>query len=89
MIDLPDGKALIAVDRGIQCNDECMDVDYKCPIDCCKGCDLSGDNPDMQNMQGIPDGEMCGLLCCISQSRRDGRNVHYKVVDYPGVLAQP
>jgi len=81
MIDLPVGKALIAVYADKQCKQECREEDYQCPnyMDCCKGCEGDIDS----KIGGCPDSDVCGCLCCIPEARRDGRHVVYKVVDYP------
>ena len=89
MIDLPDGKVLVAVDTGIKCKGECTYEDFSCPIDCCVGCDLRGDSPDIEKIQGMGDDETCGYFCCTSQTRRDSRNVIFKLVDYPGENKNP
>ena len=78
MIDLPIGKALIAEHFDVQCNCECKEDDYDCPIDCCKECEL-----ELFNIGGFPDDDICGCLCCSSISRKDGKQVVYKLVDYP------
>lgn len=79
MIDLPIGKALIAVYSDIQCKQECMDPDFQCQVkDCCKGCEL-----DPDTLGSIPDCETCGCLACIPCNRKDGKNVIYKLIDFP------
>ena len=79
MIDLPVGKALIAVHSSKQCKQECRNEDYKCPNykDCCKGCEL-----DINELGGSPDNDVCACLCCIPDERRDEKHVVYKLVDY-------
>jgi hypothetical protein len=77
MVDLPIGKAIIAVLSDVQCKNECNDEDYHCTIDCCKGCDLLG-----ETLGGIIEKETC-VLCCLSANRRDGKHVIFKLVDYP------
>ena len=79
MIDLPVGKALVAVQSEIQCEYECMDEQYKCVKECCKGCELHNNELD-----GFPDDDLCGCLCCNSSSRRDELKVVFKLVNYPG-----
>ena len=78
MIDLPIGKALIAEYFDIQCGCECEDENYHCTIDCCKECKL-----DFDKIGGFPDDDVCGCLCCAGVLRRDGKQVIYKLVDYP------
>ena len=78
MIDLPFGKALIAVDSGIKCNGICETDDYQCKINCCDGCWL-----DCITLKGLDSGEVCESLCCIPHERKDGKNVFHKLVDYP------
>ena len=78
MIDLPIGKALVAVESDVQCNTECMTEDLNCSAKCCEGCELTS-----WDLKGIPDTETCGCLCCISSNRRDGKNTIYKLIDYP------
>ena len=78
MIDLPVGKALIAVLSGIQCDDECLDEDFQCPLDCCNGCEMGGNA-----IGGGEDGDVCSCLCCSASWRRDQTHVIYKLVDYP------
>ena len=78
MLDIPIGKAVVAVLRDMQCNVECADEDYHCPIDCCKGCVM-----DDQALGGKDNHDACGALCCIPEFRRDGKHVHFKLVDYP------
>ena len=79
MIDLPIGKALIAVHSERQCSQECKYEGYHCSAseECCMGCELSSD------LGGMPDDDICGCLCCISDSRRDGNHVVYKIIDIP------
>jgi len=78
MIDIQIGKALIAVPLEKQCNNECMNDDYKCPIDCCKGCVLKN-----EDLAGVLGEETCGTVCCSSGTRKDGKSVIFKLVDYP------
>ena len=79
MIDLPVGKALIAVYSDIQCKQECGDPEYLCPVDdCCKGCEIS-----TEDIASFPESETCGCLACIPENRRDEKHVIYKLVDYP------
>jgi hypothetical protein len=78
MLDIPIGKAVIAVLRDVQCNDECADADYQCPIDCCKGCVLTD-----KSLGGIYDNDPCGALCCVPGFRKDGKHVLFKLIDYP------
>lgn len=76
MIDLPIGKALIAIPGPVQCKYECMEEDYVCNRDCCAGCDVKNREED--------DDEIfcCDDLACNSSSRKDGISVIHKVVDY-------
>ena len=78
MIDIQVGKALIPVCVKTECRKECLDGDYDCPHDYCMNCDL-----DIEELGGFPDGEVCGHLCCTPVTRRDGRHVVHKLVDYP------
>ena len=79
MIDLPVGKALIAVYTDLQCKQECFDPEYQCPVnDCCKGCEIS-----KGNIASFIDSETCDCLACIPQNRGDKKKVIYKLVDYP------
>ena len=79
MIDLPIGKALIAVYADKQCKRECKNDNYQCIEykDCCKDCKLS-----QQEIEGPSDDDICGCLCCIPEERRDAKHVIYKLVDY-------
>ena len=79
MIDIPIGKAIIAVYSTHQCKEECKDEDYECTIDCCKGCDMR-----IEKLQGRLDNETCGCLCCNPTERRDGKSVIFKLTEYPG-----
>jgi len=83
MIDLPIGKALVAVLSDVHCNNECEDEDYRCTLDCCKGCELKRaefeDKPDYS--------DMCNSLFCISAVRGDDNKVVFKLVDYPIQIA--
>ena len=78
MIDLPVGMAIVALKSAIQCKYECMDEGYKCAIDCCKGCAMQD-----TELEGFPDSETCGCLCCTPDTRRDGENTIFKLIDYP------
>jgi len=78
MIDLPVGKAIIAVPREFECNEECKNEDFHCLNDCCKGCDMKD-----KVLEGLFDIDTCGSLCCVPGNRKDGKNVIYKLVDYP------
>jgi len=78
MLDLPIGKAIIAVLSDVQCNDECKNEDFHCTIDCCKGCEM-----DDEILRGLFDDGACGNLCCIPGNRKDGKHVIFKLVDYP------
>ena len=77
MIDLPVGKAIIAVPCEFECNEECRNEDFHCPIDCCKGCDVN--DKALEGLLGI---DVCGSLCCVPGNRNDGKNVIYKLVDF-------
>ena len=79
MIDLPVGKALVAVYADIQCKQKCTDPDYQCSVDdCCYGCEIS-----TEDIANFSDSETCGFLACIPKNRRDKKHVIYKLVDYP------
>ena len=78
MIDLPIGKALVAVLSGIQCDENCLDEDFQCPLDCCSGCELSD-----RDIGGGDDEDVCGCLCFAASWRRDEKHVIYKLIDYP------
>ena len=78
MIDIPVGKAIAAVYSDIQCHHECDDDNFECNLDCCKGCEIENNQ-----LEGIPDSEVCGCLCCTPYTRRDGRKIVFKLVDYP------
>ena len=80
MIDLPIGKALIAVLTGKECGQKCMNEDYHCPnyMDCCDGCKIN-----LEDVGGLRDDDVCGCLSCCAVSRKDGKHVIYKLVDYP------
>ena len=77
MLDLPVGKALVAVYADVQCNMECGEDECPYAIStCCKGCEV--DNETLSD-----DGDACSSLCCIPTVRKDGKHVIYKLVDYP------
>ena len=80
MIDLPVGKALIAVHTEKPCNQQCRNEDYQCPsvADCCSECEIYD-----VSIGGILDDDVCGCLCCIPEARRDRDHVIYKLIDYP------
>jgi hypothetical protein len=80
MIDLPVGKAILAVKFDLNCERKCLkDDDYRCPkMDCCSGCEINE-----EYLMGFPNDETCGLLSCIPENRKDGLHVVYKIVDYP------
>jgi hypothetical protein len=78
MLDIPIRKGIIAVLSDVQCNDECTDENYKCQIDCCKGCAMKD-----QALGGKNDNDACGALCCVPAFRRDGKHVIFKLIDYP------
>jgi len=78
MIDLPIGKALIAVYSDAQCNCECANEDYQCYIDCCNGCEMNNDA-----LEGLIGEDICGCLCCTPADRKDGKNVIHRLIDYP------
>jgi hypothetical protein len=59
MIDIPIGKALVAVE--IKCNPYCDE------------CDISEIKTDANN---------CPMLC-VNYLRKDGKDVFFKLVDYP------
>ena len=77
MIDLPVGKAIVAVESDVQCNFECTKENYNCPFNCCKGCELLN-----EELQKCPDSESCKFFKCTSSARRDGKNIIYKLIDY-------
>ena len=83
MIDLPIGMAIVAVKSDIVCNFECINEDYKCPIDCCKGCIMQE-----VELEGFSDSETCGCFCCSPDARRDGKNAIFKLVDYPAYILE-
>ncbi|MDR2597447.1 MAG: hypothetical protein LBC76_09045 [Treponema sp.] len=76
MIYIPLGKALIAVESKIKCNFECMDDNFECNIDCCKGCKFHEDDNEFS------DGD-CDMYCN-KTSRKDGKTVIFKLVNYKG-----
>ena len=78
MIDLPLGMAIVAVKSDIDCNFECINEDYKCSIDCCKGCIMQEGE-----LEGFPETETCGCFGCTPDNRRDGKNAIFKLVEYP------
>jgi len=84
MLNLPIGKALVAYEankkRGLKC-DQYEDIDdFKCEYKggCCEGCEIK--NLDLDGQYSSFD---CGELCCFKSSRTDGKDVFYKLVDYP------
>ena len=79
MLDIPIGKALIAVERTEQCGQKCKDAKYKCPNykECCGECEM-----DDVDIGGVPDDDVCGCLCCIPENRKDRKHVIYRLVDY-------
>ena len=70
ILELPLGKALTVVESDIQCKNECLNDDYQCPINCCKDCDLK-----------TLDNDICDYLACSSLTRKDGKNIIYKIVN--------
>jgi len=78
MLDLPIGKAIIAVLRDVQCNDECKDEHYQCPIDCCKGCAMKD-----KSLEGNFDNDPCEAFGCIPGFRKDKKHVIFKLIAYP------
>ena len=79
MIDLPIGKALVAVLNDTQCKMECKNEDYICKVkNCCKGCAL-----ESHELGSYTDNEVCGCLACIPANREDEKHVIFKLVDYP------
>ena len=80
MIDLPVGKALIAVYVDAHCKGECGDEDSLCPHNknCCEECDVKDDKELDDNFDSPP----CECLSCTAKGRRDGRQVVYKLVDW-------
>ena len=83
MIDLPVGMAIVAVKSELKCGYKCMDEDYKCIIDCCKGCVMQG-----EELEGFPDTETCACFCCTPDNRKDGENTIFKLVDYPDFILE-
>jgi hypothetical protein len=81
MIDLPVGKALIAVFADKQCEQKCTDENFRCAKynNCCDGCDLFENK-----IGGFSDNDICSNFCCIPGNRQDKKFVVYKLVDYPG-----
>ena len=77
MIDLPIGKALVAVLSEVQCNNECVDEKYKCTLDCCKGCIMQ-----KKTLEGFPDSELCGCISCNANDRKDKKHTIFKLVDF-------
>jgi hypothetical protein len=56
------------------------DFDYLCKTkNCCKGCGLEKIKQKYDDSNNI----ICEYLCCNSFHRKDGKNVFYKLVDYP------
>ena len=79
MIDLPIGKALVAVHNDTQCKMECENDEYICKLkNCCKGCEL-----DIYDIGSDLDDEVCGCLACVPCDREDKKHVIFKLVDYP------
>ncbi|MDR2785621.1 MAG: hypothetical protein LBB83_06875 [Treponema sp.] len=76
MLDLPLGKALIAVPSAAQCHDECMQENYRCTLDCCGGCAFHDDSLWEKGRD-----HLCDDLCCTPGSRKDSTNVVFKLVD--------
>ena len=83
MIDLPIGKAIVAVKSYIECGYECINEDYECSIDCCKGCVMQE-----EELEGFPDNETCGCFCCSPDTRRDGKSAVFKMVDNPEFIVE-
>ena len=81
MVDIPIGKALIAVESDIECNFECMDETYHCPLtdQCCRGCVMEETDELISRL----DDETCGCLACNPGFRKDKKKIVYKLVDYP------
>ena len=77
MIDLPVGMALVAVESAIECNFECVDEAYTCPLDCCMGCDMKN-----ETIRGLEDSDTCSCICCNSKERKDKKAVIIKLVNY-------
>jgi len=76
MFELPLGKALIVQESEIKCNDECNDEKYECPIkDCCIGC-VFHETDEYQSLYDY----QCGI--CKPNSRKDGKRIIYKIIDY-------
>jgi hypothetical protein len=56
------------------------DFDYLCKTkNCCKGCGLE----KIKRKYDADNNIICEYLCCNSFHRKDGKNVFYKIVDYP------
>ena len=84
MLNLPIGKALVAYEAvkkcGLKC-DQYEDIeDFKCEYKggCCDGCGIKD-----VDLDGAYAGFSCDDLCCFKHSRQDGKDVFYKIVDYP------
>ena len=80
MIDLPLGKALVAYEAHKKCGLKCEgDKNYDCHLNmCCDGCEMKE-----ETISGGLDDVVCDYLCCNDITRKDGKNVFYKIVDYP------
>jgi len=80
MIDLPIGKAIIAVVNDVQCKVKCRNENYKCPNqkNCCEGCVMKSDI-----LRSYPDEDLCEYFSCVYKFRKDGKKVHFQLVDYP------
>ena len=83
MIDLPIGKAIVAVESNLACDFECMNEDYKCAIDCCNGCAMQD-----EKLEGLPDPETCGCMSCTPETRKDKKNAIFKLVEYPDFIME-
>jgi len=70
MIDLPIGKAIVAIENNN-----------------CTGCiwEVKFDLSYLQCVCGEVELECSEVFSCQSYSRKDGKNVIFKIVDYPGL----
>jgi hypothetical protein len=82
MIDLPIGKALVAYEAHKKCGLKCeTDKENECRLNmCCDGCEMKEIEGEIR---GGCEGDVCEFLCCFGNTRKDGKEVFYKIVDYP------
>jgi len=80
MIEIPIGKAIVALKSDLQLNQEYGDKDLNWEVECCKGC-IFFDDTKRKELEGLTDSETCGCLLCNAESRRDKMNVIFKLVD--------